>query len=90
MTLELEATLPVNSLGRVELTYPTKFDSMELPSLAEVTEAFNAWVSEARRRGCPNDAPVFVAPHDSGRPAWNPHLVVMWNAGPPKTKDLGL
>lgn len=75
----------INSIGRVELCLPTTGSATVVglgpgsaPSLAEIEAAFIEWMREARRRGCPENAPVI---HDQRSPFVT--LAVMWDAAPP-------
>jgi hypothetical protein len=54
----------------------------DMPTFGEVEALLFAWVREARRRNCPDSAPVVV--YSAGGLAF-PDLAVMWHAGPMKT-----
>jgi hypothetical protein len=80
----------IESTGRVELRWPLTGQATGAtvppggaPSLAEIEAAFAAWVREARRRGCPSDAPVGT----SRDRAPFPDLMVVWDAGPPPVTE---
>jgi hypothetical protein len=81
----------IESTGRVELRWPVTGTTAtaapggphDLPTLAEIEALFVAWVHEARRRGCPDSAPVWT-PNDRGG---TPSLVAVWDAGPLKTTE---
>lgn len=78
----------IESTGRVELRWPVSGSSGHsispggAPTLAEIEDAFAAWVREAKRRGCPSDAPVATFGQSGSFP--RPDLMVIWDAGPPK------
>lgn len=78
----------IESIGRVNLRWPgtgaaDKVGELpdDMPALGEIEALFLAWIGEARRRGCPDSAPVAV--YTAGGPA-SPDLAVMWNARPSK------
>jgi hypothetical protein len=75
----------VSSTGRVELTWPVSGSAVNpigggnCPTLAEIEVAFVQWIKEARRRGCPEGAPVGVGRDGIGAVPW-PDLAVAWDA----------
>jgi hypothetical protein len=79
----------IESIGRVDLRWPGTGEADkvgelpgDMPTLGEVEALFLAWVREARRRNCPDSAPVAV--YSAGGPS-SPDLAVMWHAGLPRT-----
>jgi hypothetical protein len=80
----------VESTGRVELRWPITGSSGHpvspggAPTLTEIEEAFAVWVREAKRRGCPGDAPV--ATRSSNERFAQPDLMVIWDAAPMTTQ----
>lgn len=83
----------IESTGRVELRWPISGSSGHpvapggAPTLAEIEDAFAAWVREAKRRGCPSDAPVATFGRE-GNSFPRPDLMVVWDAGPPKVTQI--
>jgi hypothetical protein len=79
--------MTVESTRRVGLTWPAtgsaKAGGMNAPTLAEIEQAFQEWISEARARGCPDDTGVAVYGPDPNdypfgrRPG---HMSVQWKA----------
>jgi hypothetical protein len=79
--------MTVDSIRRVGLTWPAtgsaKAGGMNAPTLAEIEQAFQEWISEARARGCPDDTGVAVYgpdPNDYPFGRQPGHMSVQWKA----------
>jgi hypothetical protein len=71
------------SVRRVALAWPrtgsaTSVHAPDAPNLAEIEAAFREWIDEARRRGCPETAPVRT--FGVGQQFDAPDLIVQWDA----------